>query len=256
MILKHKTAVLMLSIGLSFGFGLNSCSSIPLLEKSSSPSPSASPAASTSPAGSASPNSSPSPAPAAQPAKPAKPASKIPLTMQKLKNTEYYLLAEGPVKLTNGKYQDKKKRTFTLGDVSAYGDLNKDGIKDAVAPLILTIDGRKFTYLVGVLNDKGNPKNASAEFLGERVKVKTLSANAGKITVKMDKYGPNDPDCCPSQTINRTYLYKPFKPTQTDKKESKSTKDSKSKKDAKPAQETKSNSEAKPSPSPEASPKS
>ncbi len=127
-------------------------------------------------------------------------------------------MAEGPVKLTNGKFQDKKKRTFTLGDVVAYGDLNKDGIKDAVAPLTVTINGRNFTYLVGVLNEGGNPKNASAEFLGEKVKVKTLSANAGKINVKMDKYGPDDPDCCPSQTITRTYIYTPFKQANADKK--------------------------------------
>jgi len=263
MILKHKTAKLTLSLGLSLGFGLSSCSSISLLDRSSAPSPSVSPAVSASPAASpttspspgSSPSATPSTAPSAQPNKPAKSTSKIPLTVQKLKNTEYYLLAEGPVKLTNGKFQDKKKRTFTLGDVVAYGDLNKDGIKDAVATLTVTIDGRNFTYLVGVLNEGGNPKNASAEFLGEKVKVKTLSVNAGKINVKMDKYGPDDPDCCPSQTITRTYVYTPFKQANADKKDKKA-KTNKDKKNTKINPETKASPETKSSPTPEASPKS
>ncbi len=217
------------------------------------PAPVSSPAATASPAPttSAQPASSTAPVAKASPAKPA-PKTKPPLTVQKLKNTEYFLLAEGPVTLKNGKYQDAKKRTFTLGDVVSYGDLNKDGIKDAVAPLIITISGRDFTYLVGVLNEGGNPKNTSAEFLGERVKVKTLAANAGKIDIKMDKFGPNDPDCCPSMTVTRTYLYKPFK-QEAVKKDSKAT--DKKATDQKAVDSKATKEPSKQSPSPAASPK-
>lgn len=250
MIFNYKHIFLTVFISLGIGTGLSSCSvsSLPFMGEQASPSASSSPVASTSPAVSAKPAS---PAPAQKP----KPKSKIPLTVQKLKNTEYYILAEGPVKLTNGKFQDKKKRVFTLGDPVAYGDLNRDGTKDAIAPLTITIDGRNFTYLVGVVNEGGNPRNASAEFLGERVKVKTLSANAGTIKVKMDKYAPGDPEGSPSQTINRTYTFKPFKSAEEEKKDKKGKNDkSKDKKtDAKKSADTK-KSETKPSPSPSASP--
>ncbi len=220
-------------------------------QQASSPSPT--PTASASPA-----SSTPTPAASASPAKPGqaatslttttptKPKGKPPLTVAKLKNTEYFILAEGPVKLTNGKFQDKKKRSFALGDPVAYGDLNRDGVKDAVAPLTITIDGRKFTYLVGVLNEKGNPKNTSADFLGEDVKVKTLGANAGKISVKLDKYAPGDPACCPSETITRTYTYTPFKQTPGAKKDKKDKKDNKTQKATKAAKDK----QPKPSPSP------
>ncbi|MBD2021681.1 hypothetical protein H6F43_15990 [Leptolyngbya sp. FACHB-36] len=141
-----------------------------------------------------------------------KSASRSPLTLQKLKNTEYYVVADSPAPLKNGKYQDKR-RSFSLGDVVAYGDLNRDGIKDAVTTLDIAIGGRTFTYLASVLNQNGSPKNVSSEFLGERVKVKTLAANAGKITVKMDKYAPGDAACCPSQEVSRGYTFKETKPS-------------------------------------------
>lgn len=239
MILKHNKIRSALGIGLAFS--LSSCASVPFLGGEQQPSaPSPSPTASSSPAPTA------QPATSVKTATPTKPKGKPPLTVAKLKNTEYFILAEGPVKLTKGKFQDKKKRSFALGDPVTYGDLNRDGVKDAVAPLVITIDGRNFTYLVGVLNENGNPKNTSADFLGEGVKVKTLSANAGKITVKLDKYGPNDPACCPSETITRTYTYTPFNQTQAANKDKKDKKDKKSQKETKA---TKDNS-AKPSPKP------
>ncbi|MCL6432600.1 MAG: hypothetical protein K6T90_00045 [Leptolyngbyaceae cyanobacterium HOT.MB2.61] len=254
MIFNYKTPLLAAIIGLGFGTGLSSCSvsSLPFLgEQPIASSASPSPAVSTSPAASVRP-ASPTPSPAAKP----KPKSKIPLTVEKLKNTEYYILAEGPVKLTKGKFEDKKKRKFALGDPVAYGDLNRDGIKDAIAPLDITIDGRRFTYLVGVVNNGGNPKHSSAEFLGERVKVKTLSANAGKIEVKFDKYASGDPEGYPSQTISRTYTFKPFKSAEEESKDKKKGDKSKDKKPGTSQSTTnKKEKETKPSPSPTASPK-
>lgn len=152
---------------------------------------------SNSAATSATPAASTSPAAKAKPAK-----SKPPLTVQKLKNTQYYVLADGPTQLKDGKAEDQKKRSFQLGEVVAYGDLNKDGTKDAIAPLTITIDGRNFVYLVGVLNDAGQPKNVSAQFLGEGLEVKSLSANAGEVVAKMEK---------PGVSITRTYQFKNFK---------------------------------------------
>ncbi|QZZ18585.1 hypothetical protein J5X98_13880 [Leptothermofonsia sichuanensis E412] len=250
MIFNSKRTLFTAILGLGLGAGISGCSvsSLPFLpgESPEASSASPSPVAATSPAASIEPAASPSPA-----QKP-KPPSRPPLTVEKLKNTEYYILADGPIKLTKGTFTDDKKRVFTLEEPVAYGDLNRDGIKDAIAPLTITIDGRKFTYLVGVINEGGNPRHASAEFLGERAKVKTLSANAGKITVKMDKYSPGDRDGYPSQTVTREYTFKPFKSAEEEKKEKDKAKDSNAK-DKKPEankSSTDKKEDAKPSPSP------
>lgn len=198
---KRKIAFITLSIELSLGIGLASCNSLPIAGNQVSSKNAASPA----PSG-VSQNAADSSSPAASP-KPQKPAAKPPLTVQKLKNATYYVLSDGPVTLKNGTYQDKQKRTFTLGDVVAYGDLNKDGIKDAVAPLTIAINDRTFTYLVGSINEAGTPKNVVTEFLGEGATVTSLSANAGKIDVTMDK-------CCPSQTISQGFSFNQIKSAQ------------------------------------------
>ncbi|MBF2029461.1 MAG: hypothetical protein IGS48_22325 [Oscillatoriales cyanobacterium C42_A2020_001] len=133
-------------------------------------------------------------------------ASRPPLTVEKLKNADYYFLAKGPIKLTNGTYEDKDaKRTYTMSDVVAYGDINKDGIKDAVSVLKVTIPNMgDFSYLVAFVNEGGNPKNVSTEFMGPQIKVKSLKINAdNSIEAVMDQYEAGSPD--PSLAITRTY---------------------------------------------------
>ena len=143
---------------------------------------------------------------AAKPSPSPKPVD-APLTVQKLKNARYYILANEPTPLKDGKYENKQKQTFKLGDLVLYGDINKDKIKDAVGTITIDRDARSFTYLVVVANDRGEPKNVASEFLGEGVKVKELEISSEKITVKMDK------DCCPKQEITRSYNLKDIKPT-------------------------------------------
>lgn len=126
--------------------------------------------------------------------------------MEKLKNANYYFLAKGPIKLTNGTYQDNDtKRTYTMGDVVAYGDINKDGIKDAASVLKVTIPNMgDFSYLAAFVNDGGNPKNISTEFIGPQIKVKSLKINAdNSIEAVMDQYEAGNSQ--PSLAITRTY---------------------------------------------------
>ena len=154
----------------------------------------------------------PSPPASSQPVAQAKPSPKpvdSPLTVQKLKNARYYILANEPTLLKDGKFENKQKQKFKLDDLVAYGDINQDKIKDAVGTITLDRDARSFTYLVAVANDRGEPKNVASEFLGEGVTVKELAAKDGKITLKMDK------DCCPKQEITRSYNLKDIKPTVT-----------------------------------------
>lgn len=185
----------------------------------SSSSPTASPTASTmagSPSPSGSPNATSAPNPQVTKPSSAIAAARPPLTVEKLKNAEYYFLAKGPVKLSNGTYEDKTtKRTYTMDDVVAYGDINKDGIKDAVTTLKVTIPNQgTFSYLVAALNEAGTPKNISTEFMGPEIKVKTLKINAdNSIEAVMDQYQAGDPACCPSLKITRAYKLKTQAPS-------------------------------------------
>lgn len=135
-------------------------------------------------------------------------SSNLPLTVEKLKNAEYFFLAKGPIKLVNGKYIDEStQRTIALDDVVAYGDLNKDGVKDAVASLRVAIpNSGDVTYLVTAINEQGNPKNISAEFVGSQVRIKAIAIKPnGTIEAKIQQFRPGDPACCPSLELLRTY---------------------------------------------------
>ncbi|MEX0268486.1 hypothetical protein AB3R30_05045 [Leptolyngbyaceae cyanobacterium UHCC 1019] len=210
--MNFKDRFIQLASGLAISISLAGCSTVQTQDQSA-PSNSAS-----------SPNSSPkisqtseaTPSPTALKVTPrstpqpiqASPQLNPPLTVEKLKNAEYFFLAKGPIKLTNGKYTDKNtQRTISLDDVVAYGDLNKDGVKDAVASLRVTIpNSGDVTYLIAAVNEQGNPKNISAEFVGSQVRVKAIAIKPNAtIEAKIQQFRPGDPECCPSLELLRTY---------------------------------------------------
>ncbi|NJP08717.1 MAG: hypothetical protein HC866_03905 [Leptolyngbyaceae cyanobacterium RU_5_1] len=225
--MNSKTALVILIAGLGLGFSSVGCNSLqsqkepPDSNAAASPAASpASPTSNTATPNAATPNAinakSASPSSSASPASKSSVQTNSPLTVEKLKNAEYYFLAKGPIKLVNGKYEDKQtKRTFTISDVVTYGDLNQDGVKDAATTLNVTIpNSGSFAYLVALVNDAGSPKNISSEFLGPGVTVKTLLIKPDKmIEVVMDQYQPGDPDCCPSLKITRSYKLKDISST-------------------------------------------
>jgi hypothetical protein len=217
-----KFALEVLGIWVIFAVSLSGCSLIPSQQQTTPTSPASSPA-SPSVAATGTATSSPSPTAkpfnsAATPAPSQPSASRPPLTVEKLKNSEYYFLTKGPIKLVNGTYEDKEtKRTFTLSDVVTYGDVNKDGIKDAVTAIQVSIpNSGNFSYLVVLVNEDGNPKNIAAEFLGPSVKVKQLTIKPDKmIEAVMDQYQAGDAECCPSSKITRSYKVGNDKPSPT-----------------------------------------
>lgn len=201
--MNRSITLLIIWTGLGLSLGLSACNSPSSQSSQSSTTTASSPAKSTTSSG---PSSTAATDTSTQSA-----LSKPPLTVAKLKNAEYYILAKGPIKLTDGKYEDpESKRIFVMDEVVTYGDLNKDGIKDAATSIKVTVpNSGDFSYLVAVVNQAGNPKNISAEFLGPRVKVKTLTIKPDRtIAATLDQYQPNDPECCPSVKITSTYKLK------------------------------------------------
>lgn len=127
-----------------------------------------------------------------------------------LKNADYYpvLYNKGTqVRLTNGMYAfpaagESSKEGYALKleeETIVYGDLNGDGAEDAAAVLKETHGGSNVFYgLAAVMNWKGELKNVSTAFIGDRVVVKSLKIKDGTILVDVLSHRSDNYACCPT----------------------------------------------------------
>jgi hypothetical protein len=137
----------------------------------------------------------------------------LPLTEQVLANLEYSGIYDQAVKLSAGEYTGPP---FVEGGASrptialltyAPGDLDQDGVSDAVVVLVENSGGSgNFIYMAAVLNESGIPVNTSTILLGDRVKVQSIRVVDGQIDVTVATHAPEDPLCCPTQQTEETYL--------------------------------------------------
>jgi heat shock protein HslJ/LysM repeat protein len=135
------------------------------------------------------------------------------LTGDALRNATYQGIYEEPVQLSDGKYEGKPfveggaaRPTVTFVDFKAVGDLNGDGIEDAAVFLAENSGGSGvFTYLAAVVAQDGAAINVGTQLLGDRVQLKTVSIEDGKIVVNMITQGPDDPFCCPTLEVRQSY---------------------------------------------------
>lgn len=137
------------------------------------------------------------------------------LTPEALANATYsseYATA-GEITLVDGQAEEEiapgsaSKLVVTLIEPTAFGDLNGDGVDDA-AVLLASNSGGSGTFidLHAVLNEAGEPVDAASTLLGDRVQVNSLTIADGQIVVDMITQGPDDPMCCPTQPVQRTYV--------------------------------------------------
>ena len=97
--------------------------------------------------------------------------------------------------------------TTRLLDTVLYGDINQDGLEDAIVFLITQNGGTgHFVEMAVVLNLNGNPVNISTKYLGDRVIVESGTIQGGSITLNLLIQGPNDPACCPSTIDVRSFF--------------------------------------------------
>jgi uncharacterized lipoprotein YbaY/heat shock protein HslJ len=136
------------------------------------------------------------------------------LSPQELANATYQGIYEQPVTLTDGAYAGEpfveggaSRPTVTLIESPiAYGDINGDGQDDAAVLLAENSGGSgTFVYLAAVANQDGQPVNVATTLLGDRVQVESLKIENNQIVVEMVQAGPDDPMCCPSQQVVKTY---------------------------------------------------
>lgn len=72
----------------------------------------------------------------------------------------------------------------TLEKGQTFGDVNGDGWEDAAVTLTAETGGSgTFTYLALVINENGTASPLPAVFLGDRIRVKSLSIQPGEVDV-------------------------------------------------------------------------
>jgi hypothetical protein len=136
------------------------------------------------------------------------------LTVELLKNATYSseFIQEGEITLKDGKYEAStgpgatQKVVTTLVEPIALGDLNADGIDDAVVVLGTNTGGSGvFMYVHVVLNDGAKLKEAAFAPMGDRVRINALNISDDTIELDVLTHAPNDPLCCPTQEVLLTY---------------------------------------------------
>lgn len=136
------------------------------------------------------------------------------LSLEQLRNGVYQSPDWGQFQLSDGIYyrtpptsqESPEAYTTRMLDVVLYGDLDGDGVEDAIVFLATQSGGTgHFVEMAAVLNLNGQASNVSTLSLGDRVVVEAGTIQEGVITLNMRVHGPNDGLCCPSQSATLTF---------------------------------------------------
>jgi hypothetical protein len=136
------------------------------------------------------------------------------LSLDVLRNGTYRSPDWGEFQLSDGAYyrtpptpQESQETYITrLLDTVLYGDINLDGVEDAVVFLSTQNGGTgHIVEMAAVLNLSGIPVNVSTQYLGDRVIVESGTIQGGLIILTLRVQGPNDAACCPSQIIEKKF---------------------------------------------------
>ncbi|MCB0155667.1 MAG: hypothetical protein KDF65_12795, partial [Anaerolineae bacterium] len=139
-------------------------------------------------------------------------ASPADLTATELRNATYSGIYEAPVTLTDGLYEGEP---FVEGAASRpvveyiseiYGDLDGDGLADAAVFLVENSGGTgNFVYVAAQLNQNGQPVDAGAVWLEDRIQIKSATIADGQIMLEIITEGPGDAACCKSHKAQVAY---------------------------------------------------
>ncbi len=131
------------------------------------------------------------------------------LTLETIKNVEYKLNAvDNPriIRLVDGIFTDEDRTEVRLFDQIAIKDLNGDGVEDAAVLVGENFGGSgTFVSLVVFLSQNGQPEQFAAILIDDRPKITSLTIEDGQIVLEALVHGVDDPMCCPTFPITRTY---------------------------------------------------
>jgi hypothetical protein len=128
------------------------------------------------------------------------------LTLDALSNMTYRLAyadrggSVDVVKLVNSEERDAGGFWQLDKEHIAFGDLDGDGVDDAVVVLGESGGGSGFfSNLVAVIRRNGRLETPAVSELGDRIEIKQIGIRDGIVTVDMTTQGPNDGLCCPTE---------------------------------------------------------
>jgi hypothetical protein len=136
------------------------------------------------------------------------------LSVDILRSSAYHSPDWGDFQLADGIFyrtppttqESPEAYTTRLLEPILYGDINSDGMEDAVVFLTTQNGGTgHFVEMAAVLNLNGNASNISTLYLGDRIMIESGAIQNGSITLSLIVQGPNDGLCCPSQKETRNY---------------------------------------------------
>jgi hypothetical protein len=135
------------------------------------------------------------------------------LTEDALRNATYQheFPKDGQAQLQDGTYAEAiegsaSKIHIAMLDLVAFGDVNGDGIWDAVVVLEANGGGSgTFRSLEAVVNEDGAPVHVASALLGDRVQLEELTIADRYIKVQMVTHGRGDGMCCPTLRVVQLY---------------------------------------------------
>ena len=140
--------------------------------------------------------------------------AQLELSATALENAEYQSIYTETITLQDGVYEGApfveggaaRPRVELIEPLIRLGDLNGDGVDDAVVVLVENSGGSGvFNYLAAVVDDAGEPSNVSTTLIGDRTQIKALQIVDGQIVLDIVTQGPDDAQCCPSLLVHQLY---------------------------------------------------
>jgi hypothetical protein len=113
------------------------------------------------------------------------------------------------IKLVNGAFVSGSGADFVsarLGDLIATGDLNGDAQQDAAAVVGENYGGTGvFTFLAVLMNQEGKPVHQFSALIDDRPQITGIQIEDGQIILDAIVHDVDDPMCCPTFPVTRTY---------------------------------------------------
>lgn len=142
------------------------------------------------------------------------PAKPDDLTPTQLMNATYRGIYAEPVTLTDGHYEGEpfvaggasRPLVDYMAETEQFGDLDGDGVEDAVVFLVEQGGGSgSFLYVAAQLNRDGQAVDAGAVLIADRARVRSVTIEGGQVVVDLIVAGPTDPACCPATKTSYRY---------------------------------------------------
>jgi heat shock protein HslJ len=141
-----------------------------------------------------------------------------PLGLERLQNSVYsgFESIDGEVELRSGQWEGEPfapgsasaPRVVFAGDLVARGDLDSDSRDEAVVVLTTSFGGTGvFHYLAVVAAEGEGNRNVATVAAGDRIQIRDLRIEEGRVLLDLVRAGPNDAACCPTEVVTLSYRF-------------------------------------------------